>query len=229
MRALTGRRAARVLHATVVAMVLAGVGTELVRALVDGPGAAGTMAERLTRLFSYFTIDSNLLVGVTSALLLARPDRDGPVFRVLRLVGVLCISVTGIVYHTVLTGLHDLTPSGAFADLMLHTTVPLVAVVAWLLVGPRPRIAWSTVWWAVVPPVGWIAYTFARGAVVDWYPYPFLDVTQIGYPMALVNTAIVAVVFVTLAAGARLVDRWLPPAPTQPSTAAIAGASALNA
>ncbi len=212
---MTGRTTARVLHGLVALMVLAGVGTELVTALVDGPGLAGTMAERLTRLFSYFTIDSNLVVGVTSAMLAVRPDRDGAVFRVLRLIGVLCIAVTGIVYHLVLSGLRDLTPSGFFADLMLHTTVPLVAVLAWLLVGPRPRVPWSTVWWAVAPPLGWIAYTFARGAVVDWYPYPFLDVTEVGYPTALVNTAIVAVVFLALAAGAHVLDRVLPPAPTQ--------------
>lgn len=214
--ALTGARAARGLHALVVAMVLAGVGTELGRALIDGPGVAGTMTERLTRLFSYFTIDSNLLVGVTSALLLARPLRGGRVFSVLRLVGLLCIAVTGVVYHTVLTGLHDLTPSGAFANLMLHTTVPAAAIAAWLLVGPRPRVTWVTVAWAVAPPMTWIAYTFARGAVVGWYPYPFLDVTQVGYASALGSTVVVAVVFLVLATAARWLDHRLPVAPREP-------------
>lgn len=213
--AVTGARAARVLHGLVAAMVLAAVATELGRALLDGPGAAGTMAERLTRLFSFFTIDSNLLVGVTSAMLLARPHRGGRVFSVLRLVGLLCIAVTGVVYHTVLTGLQELTPSGAFANLLLHTTVPVGAILAWLLVGPRPRVTWVTVAWAVAPPLGWIAYTFARGAVVGWYPYPFLDVTRIGYARALANTLVVAVVFLALAAAARWLDQRLPRAPRE--------------
>ena len=204
---------ARVLHGLVVAMVLAGVGTELARALIDGPGIAGTMAERLTRLFSYFTIDSNLLIGVVSAMLVVRPERDGRVFRVFRLAAVLGIAVTGIVFHAVLTGLQELTPSGAFANLMLHTTVPVVALVAWLWVGPRPRVSWVTVWWATVPPLTWIVYTFTRGAIVGWYPYPFLNVIDLGYPRALLDAAVVAVVFLVLAAAALLVDRRLPPAP----------------
>ena len=62
-------------------------------------------------------------------------------------------------------------------------------------------------------PLAWVAYTFARGAVVDWYPYPFLDVTQVGYPRALVSTAVVAVVFLGLAWVVRLVDVRSRPAP----------------
>ncbi len=206
-------RAARVLHAAVALCALAGIGTELVTALLDGPGIAGTMTERLVRLFSYFTIQSNILAGAIAVALAVRPDRDGRVFRVLRLDAVLCITVTGIVYHAVLRGLNELTPSGAFANLLLHTVVPALALVAWLWVGPRPRITWSTVAWSVAYPLVWIAYTLVRGAIVDWYPYPFLDVGEIGLGATLVNTALVAVVFLVLATAALWVDRRLPPAP----------------
>jgi len=213
-------RAARVLHTVVALCALAGVGTELVTALVEGPGVASTMAERLVRLFSYFTIQSNILAGVVAAALALRPDRDGRIFRVIRLDAVLCIAVTGIVYHAVLRGLHELTPSGAFANLMLHTAVPVLTLAAWLWVGPRPRITWSTVAWSVAYPLVWIAYTLARGAVVGWYPYPFLDVGEIGLGAALVNTAIVAVVFLVLATAARWVDRRLGAAPRTASQGA---------
>jgi hypothetical protein len=30
-------------------------------------------------------------------------------------------------------------------------------------------------------PLAYVAYTLARGAVTNWYPYPFLDVTQLGH------------------------------------------------
>ncbi len=204
---------ARVLHGLVALMALVGVGLEVATALADGPGLAGSMAERLTRLFSYFTIDSNLLIGAVSVMLAVRPRRDGRVFRVLRVDSVLCIAVTGIVYHLALRGLHDLTPAGALSNFLLHTGVPAGAVLAWLLVGPRPRISWRTVGWAVLPPLAWIAYTFARGAVVAWYPYPFLDVTTIGYAAAAVNTAVVALVFLLLGSLALAIERQLAPAP----------------
>lgn len=210
-----GRRLsiARVLHALVALAALTGVVMELVIALVDGPGTAPSQAERLVRLFSYFTIQSNLLVGAVSLLLAVRPERDGPVFRVAHLDALLCIAVTGIVYNTVLRGLAELSAAGQVSNLLLHLLSPVLAIAAWLLVGPRPRTASATVWWSVAYPLAWIAYTFVRGAAVGWYPYPFLDVGELGLGRALVNTAVVAAVFLALAWLVRLVDGRLRPAP----------------
>jgi hypothetical protein len=201
---------ARFLHLLVAVLALGGVAIELVTAIVGGPGIAPTHAERIVRLFSYFTIESNLLIGGVSLALAADPRRDGPVFRVLRLDALLCIAVTGIVYNTVLRGLTTLTPSGAVANAMLHDLAPLLAVVVWLWVGPRPRVSARTVWWSVVYPIAWLAYTFLRGAATGWYPYPFLDVNVLGLGGALLNATLVAVVFLVLAWGVRWADGRLP-------------------
>jgi hypothetical protein len=201
---------ARFLHLLVAVLALGGVLIELVTAIVSGPGVAPSHAERIVRLFSYFTIESNLLIGGVSLALAADPRRDGPVFRVLRLDALLCIAVTGIVYNTVLRGLTTLTPSGAVANAMLHDLAPLFAVVVWLWVGPRPRVSARTVWWSVVYPIAWLVYTFLRGAATGWYPYPFLDVNMLGYGGALTNATLVAVVFLVLAWGVRWVDARLP-------------------
>lgn len=201
---------ARVLHLLVAVLALGGFTIELVTAIVSGPGIAPTHAERIVRLFSYFTIESNLLIGGVSLALALDPRRDGPVFRVLRLDGLLCIAVTGIVYNTVLRGLVTLTPSGAVANMMLHVLAPLLAVIVWLWVGPRPRVSVRTVWWSVVYPIAWLVYTFVRGAATGWYPYPFLDVTVLGYGPALTNATLVAVVFLVLAWGVRWADARLP-------------------
>ncbi|MBD5787178.1 Pr6Pr family membrane protein [Cellulosimicrobium terreum] len=186
---------------------------ELVIAITGGPGTAPTHAERVVRLFSYFTIQSNVLVGLVAVLLAVDPRRDGRVFRVARLDALLCIAVTGIVYNTVLRGIQDLSAAGQVSNLLLHVLSPLLAVAAWGLVGPRPRVSPATVWWSVAYPLAWIAYTFVRGAVVGWYPYPFLDVAAIGLGRAVVNTVVVAVVFVALAWLVRAVDRRLPATP----------------
>lgn len=201
---------ARVLHLLVAVLALGGFTIELVTAIVSGPGIAPTHAERIVRLFSYFTIESNLLIGGVSLALAMDPRRDGPLFRVLRLDALLCIAVTGIVYNTVLRGLVTLTPSGAVANMMLHVLAPLLAVIVWLWVGPRPRVSVRTVWWSVVYPIAWLVYTFVRGAATGWYPYPFLDVTVLGYGPALTNATLVAVVFLVLAWGVRWADARLP-------------------
>ncbi len=76
---------ARFLHLLVAVLALGGFAIELVVALTGGAGLAPTHAERIVRLFSYFTIQSNLLIGGVSLALALDPRRDGPLFRVLRL------------------------------------------------------------------------------------------------------------------------------------------------
>jgi hypothetical protein len=204
----------RLLHGLLALAATAGVLLELGRALADGPGDAGTMTERLVRLFSYFTIQSNILVAVASGLIAAQPLRTGRVRAVLHLDALLCIGVTGVVYHAVLADAAAvLTPSGWLANLLLHTVAPVGTWLVWLLVGPRPRFGGSTVAWAVAYPLAWIAYTFVRGSVVGWYPYPFLDVGAIGLATAARNTAGVAIGFLVLALLVRLLERVLPGTP----------------
>ncbi|GAB6938591.1 Pr6Pr family membrane protein [Isoptericola variabilis] len=209
------RGSAAAAHLLVALPALGGVLMELVIALTDGPGAAGTMTERLVRLFSYFTILSNVGIGVVSVLLALDPARDGRLLRVAHLDALLCIVVTGIVYNTVLAGaVTGLTQAGQLSNVLLHMASPVLAVAVWVLVGPRPRVDARTVGWSVVGPLAWIAYTFARGAVVGWYPYPFLDVGEVGLGRALVNAGLVGVVFLLLALAARWADGRLRPAPS---------------
>jgi len=33
----------------------------------------------------------------------------------------------------------------------------------------------------------WGAFTLIRGSIVDWYPYPFIDVIEHGYGRVLLN------------------------------------------
>ncbi|MEK8228485.1 Pr6Pr family membrane protein [Oerskovia sp. M15] len=91
-------------------------------------------------------------------------------------------------------------------------------MVAWLVVGPRPRIDTATIWWSVVAPITWIVYIFVQGASTHWYPYPFMDVNGLGYPQALLNTGIVAVVFLLLATLLGWIDRRMKPAPSAADT-----------
>ena len=210
---------ARSLHLLVAVFALGGFGIELVVAIIEGPGIAPTHAERIVRLFSYFTIESNLLIGGVSLALALDPRRDGPLFRVLRLDALLCIAVTGIVYNTVLRGIVELTGAGLVSNTMLHVLAPLFAVIVWLWAGPRPRVSARTVWWSTVYPIAWLVYTFLRGAATDWYPYPFLDVHVLGYAGALTNATLVAVVFLVLAWGARWVDGRLPDTDRSPPPA----------
>ena len=168
---------------------------------------------RSGRLISYFTIQSNLLVAVTSAMLALRPDRDGSVFRVVRLDAVVGITLTGVVHFVALRPVLRLVGWSWWADLGLHILTPALCVTAWLLVGPRPRIDRRTCLLAALWPLAWLAWTLAIGALTGWYPYPFLNAGQLGYPPVLVACLVITGVFGALLATGAILDRRLRPAP----------------
>jgi hypothetical protein len=209
------RRAARVLWGLLALVVLASVLTEFGRTLTGAgvldPAADPGTGTRVVRFWSYFTIQSNVLVLLAVLPLVRDPQHDGRGWRVLRLTSLLGIVVTGLVYAVVLAPTLHPTGLGAVTNAGLHYVAPPLTLLLWLVLGPRPRATWGTVGGAMVWPLAWIAYTLAHGAVSGWYPYPFLDVAAIGYPAALRNTGFVAVLAVALLALFRLADRRLPP------------------
>ena len=166
---------------------------------------------RVLNVFTFFTIQSNILVGVTTLLLALRLDRSSLAFATFRLMALIGITVTGIVYHVAIRAFLELDSWALVADHVLHTVVPVLAVVGWLLYGPRglatPRAARLT----VLFPLTYCAFTLVRGALIDWYPYTFIDVTTLGYLKVAVNGVWIALLVFALAAGATVIDRQLPP------------------
>lgn len=168
---------------------------------------------RLGRLISFFTIQSNLIVAIVSWSLVRDPARDGRGWRVARLAAVVCITVTGVVYVTVLRGLAVLTPAGQVADTGLHYVTPALVLLGWLLFGPRPRIDVRSIAVALIFPVGWLAFTLARGAATGWYPYPFVDADAEGYAAVAVNCVFVTATVLAVSGLLRWLDRRLPAEP----------------
>jgi hypothetical protein len=173
---------------------------------------AGTpMANRVLRVLSFFTIQSNILSGVTSAQLVRNPNRDGRIWRAVRLASLVGITVTGIVYSTVLAKIHE--PHGwqeTSTNTVFHYIVPIMMVVSWLLFGPRPRIDRRTTALALLWPAAWVGYILVYGAITNWYPYPFLDVITHGYGRVIANAAAVVAVLFLVTTVYRLGDQRLP-------------------
>lgn len=171
------------------------------------------LSTRLFQLVCYFTIQSNLLVAVMAAGLVIDPHRDGLLWRVLQTDAVLGITLTGLVHFTLLRPLLDLHGANAVADTLLHVAAPLLAVVGWVLFGPRPRLDARTACWSLVWPIGWLVVTLLLGAMRDWYPYPFLDVAQHGLGTVLLTCAGVTALFLVLLAAMWLAESFLPATP----------------
>jgi hypothetical protein len=199
-------RGARVWFAATAACVLAGVVISAVTAANNVHGHFHPAVARAANAFAFFTVQSNLLVGVGTLLLAVRLERRSTAFAVLRLTGLVAITVTGIVFHVALAQTLDLKSWDAVGNELVHTVVPVMAVVGWLLIGPRDLASARVAWLSLIFPVCWLTFTLIRGAIVHWYPYPFIDVTQLGYGRAAVNCVWVTVLMLGLAAGATVLD-----------------------
>ncbi|MBM6399462.1 Pr6Pr family membrane protein [Phycicoccus sp. MQZ13P-5] len=171
------------------------------------------LATRLYRLAAYFTIQSNVLVAVTSWQLWRDPARDGRWWRPVRLAALVGITVTGLVHFVLLRPLLDLDGANWVVDKLLHMVVPVLAVLAWFLVGPRRRVTWRTVGESLVWPVVWTGWTLVVGALSGWYPYPFLNPANDGVGAVVVACLGITVLFLALFAGVRGLDHRLAPAP----------------
>lgn len=191
-------------------LVLVGVVISVpVAARADSPPAFFTGTAAAFNVFAFFTVQSNLIVGVTCLLLAIKLERTSIVFRVARLIGVVAIAVTGLVYHVALRGLLDLDSWALAADMILHTVVPIVAVVGWLRFGPRGLTSKTVVRWTMVFPAVYMVFTMIRGEIVGFYPYPFADVGVLGYVRVVVNGLWITLIFYGLASGADALEKVL--------------------
>ncbi|WP_199199686.1 Pr6Pr family membrane protein [Micromonospora sp. RP3T] len=144
----------------------------------------------VTGLLPYFTIQSNVAVGVLAgyAAWCAARDRPEPP-SALKGAVTLYITITGTVYHLVLAN-----PASPFAmaqphrepgewwgNQLLHTVVPLLAIADWALFDRRGRLRPRYAAWWLVFPLAYLGFALMRGLVVHRYPYPFLDAGQLGY------------------------------------------------
>jgi hypothetical protein len=200
---------ARAWFAVTAVVVLTGIVVQLFVTAGVEDGHFRSLEGRLFNVFCFFTIQSNIILSVTSALLALRQDRRSLLFRVLRLDGVLCIAVTFMVFHVLLADLHELHGGAAVADFLLHTASPVLGVAGWLLFGPHGLVSRQVVAYALVFPLAWLAFTLVRGPIVDFYPYPFVDVPALGYVRALLNCVGVLALFLLLAAATAALDRVL--------------------
>jgi hypothetical protein len=210
-------KSARVWFAATALCVAGGVAISVYTA-VQTPGRFHTGVERAFNTFAFFTIQSNLIVGGTALLLALKPDRSAAVFRVFRLIGLVAITVTGVVYHVALSRILDLEGWHQLGNQLVHTVVPVLAVAGWLMFGPRRLTSARIAWLSLLFPLAWVAFTLIRGAVVHWYPYPFIDVMSLGYGKVALNCFWVALLLLGLAAGATAIDARIgrPAAETAP-------------
>ncbi|SAL74616.1 membrane protein [Caballeronia arvi] len=160
-----------------------------------------TVFDGLARMSSYLTNVTVLLtafcftcVATRAQFPLARFFRKPTVITAV----VVYIVFVGIAYNALLRYLW--TPSGyrALVNESLHTVVPALAALYWFLFVPRFHLSWRRCAFWLVYPLTYLSITLWRGRLSDFYPYPFINVTELGYERVLVNAAMLVIAFVVL-------------------------------
>lgn len=200
---------ARIWHGATALAAWAALALQIVLSTMGVPGDGLWWGYRLFRFFCYFTIWSNIVVAIVATMLWRDPARNGRIFRVVRLDSLLMITITGLVYAIVLAPLYSVTGIRMVADWGLHYVVPTLTVVSFLVVGPRMRFTAREVFGALVIPVIWIAFTLINGAIRGFYPYPFIDVGDLGYARVAMNIAGICVIGILFGFAYLGIDRLL--------------------
>jgi hypothetical protein len=202
------QRWARPWFALTAACVLAGIGIQIPVTATSRTAFGGSALNQVFNIFAYFTIDSNVVVGITCLLLALKLERSSVVFAVFRLIGLVAITVTFVVFHVALSRLLDLDSWAQTANQLQHTVVPILTIVGWLAFGPRGLTSARIAWLTVLFPLAYMVFTTIRGPLSsNFYPYPFADVHALGYARVIVNALWISLLFVGVAAGATFLDQ----------------------
>jgi hypothetical protein len=173
----------------------------LERSLAHG----GTVLGAVALYFSFFTILTNLLAAlVLTGAALGRREASRPGIAAAVTV-YLCI--VGGVYLILLRNPYEPYDLQFAADATLHYVTPVLFAFYWLRFARKGSLAWRTPFVWLLYPVAYLAFSLLRGAMTGFYLYPFLNVTALGYPRALVNSLLLMGIFLGLGFGAVAVDR----------------------
>lgn len=133
--------------------------------------------------FSYFTIQTSLIAIVTLMVggWFAWTGRtETRVLNIVRLCTVTFTVVVTLVYNLLLRGMADDPADGGYVwpvlpNEILHVWAAIFMLIDWMLSSRRINLRIRTIFWVMVFPLIWLAYSIVRGLIVNWWPYWFIN------------------------------------------------------
>lgn len=160
-----------------------------------------SVSAELLRYFSFMTIWTNVVIALNYTVPLLFPKSklanffEKPVVQGALLIYIL---VVGLIYHFFLA--NQWNPQGwdKVTDVILHYIVPLLYLLFWILFSEKRKLKYiNSIQWLIYPLI-YVAYSLIKGAVTNLYPYPFIDVSKMGYTNALINTGYILLGYLIL-------------------------------
>ena len=135
------------------------------------------------RVFMFFTIQSNIAIGLIEglgAVFLLKNAGTGRLWAVIHYVGTVSITLTGAVFCILLAPTLGDSAWNA-QNVLTHVAVPLASILDFFVIGPYGGYRKSDVRYVVLPPLAYTVYA-AIGYIAKWefvdgihYPYFFFN------------------------------------------------------
>lgn len=158
----------------------------------------GAVWPTLKTLLSFFTVLTNLLVGICLVFnLFWKQTAPGRFFSkpATQTAVAVYIFLVALVYNVALRGLVQLKGWHSLSNELLHVINPLLFLIYWIAFVDKARLEYKqTISWLIYPLL-YVIFIVIRGYLILQYPYPFINVVTLGYPKAILNTVIILIIF----------------------------------
>lgn len=147
-------------------------------------GENGGFAATTLTYFGYFTILTNSLVALAFAVVFYKENSRLKSFferPIVRAAIALYIFVVCIVYYALLAKDHNPTGLSAILNVFLHLIIPILYLIDWGVFAPKHSLTFKSIPLWVVYPLLYGVFNIVRGLLTGFYPYPFLDVSKLGW------------------------------------------------
>lgn len=149
-------------------------------------------------ILSFFTVLSNILCAIAlTSILLFKNSSIGrfSASSSTKAAVTVYIVIVGLVYNLALRGIEIPTGWNSVANELLHVVNPLVVLAYWIFFANKSNLAYKSAFIWLIYPLLYVIMIAVRGIIINKYPYPFINVVELGYPKALLNTLIILIVF----------------------------------
>ncbi|MEZ2445483.1 Pr6Pr family membrane protein [Chitinophaga sp. RCC_12] len=154
--------------------------------------------ENFIRYFSYFTLLTNAMVAISSTvLLLASNSSWGRFFARTTTATAIAVYITivALIYNVILRPLYQFEGLQKILNEVQHVIVPVLFVLYWCVFVNKSSLQWKDFLPWLWYPLIYVLFVLIRGSFSGFYPYPFINLNDLGFRQTLINALGMGVLF----------------------------------
>lgn len=177
-------------------------GTVIVQFYIMMQNRVAPVTETSIRFFSYFTILTNSLAGIYALLQSFRKNTGDDLMAAEKgmfTAITVYITIVGLVYQVLLRQTWHPRGIQKIVDELLHSVIPLLCIIYWYVFENKERLHYRLIKSWLIYPFLYLIFVLWRGHYSLFYPYPFLDVNELGFTNVMIHSFLIFMLFLVVA------------------------------